>query len=327
LLTVTNRGQEPAGEVVIACEFDEPLVFPGSADKRVTQQLGSLGPGESRQVALTLTSRLPGAHCGRFTVTAAGVEAVWKSVCVEYVPRQLQLTVVGPTRRTVGSRAEFNIKLVNVTAQELKGVTATATFDRVLVPREITTGGELSDNRVRWNVGTLQPGEGVQLQIEFETQSPSAQACVQFETAGQTLPEEQLERCLQIFAAKGPLDVQVADTHDPLKVGTETEYVITVRNGGLRPADDVAVTAQMPNLLRITSAEVRLNGQPLKVDFQIDGQELRFRPANSLAANSELQYHIRAKGLQPGDAELRVTVSSQALTEPIEVAEPTTVYE
>jgi hypothetical protein len=84
-LTIWNPGDEPLDEVVIESDFDEPLVFPGRAEKRVTQSVGRLGPRESREMALTLVGERPGRHCARFTVTIEGREAVWKSVCVEFV--------------------------------------------------------------------------------------------------------------------------------------------------------------------------------------------------------------------------------------------------
>ncbi|HCO27184.1 MAG TPA: hypothetical protein DIT97_30825, partial [Gimesia maris] len=113
-LIIKNASDRSVRNVLLECEFDAALMFPGRREKKIGQRLGTLQPGESKEISLTLFSDVLGSHCCRFRALADGDELVWKSVCVEYEKKQLDLSVVGPSSRSIGSRAEYNLKLSNV---------------------------------------------------------------------------------------------------------------------------------------------------------------------------------------------------------------------
>jgi hypothetical protein len=127
-------------DVVVECEFDSTLAFPGKDGTRVRRAVGTLAAGETKKVVLSLSSGMVGRHCCRFSVMSGGIEVVWKSVCVEFVERNFDVEILGPTARTVGSRAEFVVKIVNRSKQELKDVNLVLRHDPQLVPREATEG-------------------------------------------------------------------------------------------------------------------------------------------------------------------------------------------
>ena len=116
-VTLRNTSDRPLEGLTVHCQFDDALVFTGSDRREVVHRLERLPPGESKEIALTLTSDKTGSHCCWFMVTrdeaGSPVELVSRQVCVEFATRQVEIDVVGPTERTEGSRAEFNITLVN----------------------------------------------------------------------------------------------------------------------------------------------------------------------------------------------------------------------
>ncbi|HTI52455.1 MAG TPA: hypothetical protein VL475_15935, partial [Planctomycetaceae bacterium] len=179
-VTVRNSSDGPVSNVMVECRFDEPLVFTGSDKHRVVQRFEQLLPGEVKELALSLYSNDIGAHCCRFAVrTGEGAaEGSEKSVCVEFVSRQLQIDLLGPTRRTEGSRAEFTITLTNHSVRTLTDVKALLSHDQALVPREASAGRETKPGNLTWDLGTLQPMESIQLQVDFECRSLARRACV-----------------------------------------------------------------------------------------------------------------------------------------------------
>lgn len=324
-LGVRNSGEAAAENVAVEVEFDDGLIFPGRAERQVSQSLGRLLPGEPREVALTLVAGRTGTLCARFLVTVGETEAAWKSVCVEVVPRQLQLEIVGPPQRTIGSRAEFTIKLVNASSEVLAGVQATATYDAALTPREGSAGAQQKPGSVSWNLGDLQPGEGVHLQLEFECRVASESACLTAEVTGTGIPSERLEKCLRVIPRQGSVDVQVLDRLDPVKLGDETEYVVTVQNRDLRAVRGLAFSADVPRELEIVSTELNQNGRPLPVRADVKDGQVAFEAVDTLAPDDVLTYHIRVRALATGDASFAARLTHSGSPEPVEVVEPTTV--
>ena len=110
-------------------------------------------------------SRDLGSHCCRFSAkhreTDRDIEAVWKSVCVEFVPQLMQVEFRGPTQRTVGSRAEFNLHVTNLSPQPIDNVRVSLTHDAALVAREATQGAAQKPGNLTWSLGMLKPRDGL----------------------------------------------------------------------------------------------------------------------------------------------------------------------
>ena len=324
-LVIRNAGDEAADDVAIDSEFGEALVFPGQRDKKVRQNLGRLTPGETKEVALTLVSDEIGRHHCRFTVTSQDVESVWKTVFVEFLPKRLDIEIVGPSSRTLGSRAELTVKLANTSSESIDDVRVILTHDAALAPKEATTAAVQEGDTLNWQLETLRAGEGVQLQVEFECSVPARRACVLVTVTGRNIPEEQAEICLEVVPVEGILDIQIDDRGDPVKVGEETEYRISVTNRGLQAARQIQLTAVVPSRLRVLSARVLEGERQLNVDFNVQGQELVFDTIPSLAADGRLSFSVHAKALQAGDAEFCVQLTHDARVKPVEIREMTTI--
>ncbi|MFO0917835.1 MAG: hypothetical protein U0872_05905 [Planctomycetaceae bacterium] len=118
-LTVKNPTGARMQNVQVICEFDDGLTFPGSTSKSVTHKIPRIDPGDARSSSLTLVSETPGKYEGRCRVQVNDQTVIQKTATVEFVARQLDWQWQGPAVRSVGSRAEFNIPLVNVTDADL----------------------------------------------------------------------------------------------------------------------------------------------------------------------------------------------------------------
>jgi uncharacterized repeat protein (TIGR01451 family) len=324
-LVVTNLGDEPIAEVAVATEFDKGLQFPGKVDKHAEQSLGTLAARETKEVSLTLVGDIPGRQCARFSVTSRGSEQVWKSVCVEFVPRTLEVRIVGPKRRTLGSQAEFNIKVSNTGSKPLNKITTILGFDSPLKVAEASSGWAKHSDGLSWDLGTLKPGEGVQIQVEFDCVAEAERTCLTVTVTGEEIPDEDQQQCLVIEAVRGVIELQVADTDDPIRDGDEFDYVVTVRNRGLQAAQGIVVRAQVPDGMRVVSTEVTEGETQLTLGVKIDGSDLTFDLRDNLGQDKELTYRIRVKTTRTGDGEFRAEVVHAGSRTPIESREPTTV--
>ena len=199
-LTLHNVGAAAAENVVLETDFDDPLIFPGRPEKKVRRSIGTLAAGETREILLTLVSRDIGQGCARFSVIVNGMERVWKSVCVDFIKRQLNVNLDGPTESRFGGRAEFTLSLVNVTENVLQETHVRLTYGNVLSPKSGSAGAVRKPGSIDWDLGELQPGERVQLEVEFECQAVTDQTCLEIQISSDGVPDEHLEACLEITA-------------------------------------------------------------------------------------------------------------------------------
>ena len=325
LLTVKNSGDETAENVVVDCDFDDNLVFPGSDEKQIKQTLGRLVPGETKEVGLTLVSDQLGKHSCRFTVTSDDLEKVWKSVAVEFLPKQLELSIIGPTHRTVGSKAEFLIKLANISEQPLSEIQVIVSNDASLTPHEASEGIVKQNGSLVWKIESLGAKQGMQLQLEYACNLVAEQACMQVKVLGSNFPDERAERCLQVTPISGILDLQIRDTQDPVKLGEEIEYVVEVRNRGLQDARKIQLSAKIPEGAQVLSAQTFADKQQL--DFDVENSRLTFSTVEFLAPDAVLSYSIQLKAMQTGDLQFSVGLSHVLSTSPTVVREWSTVNE
>jgi uncharacterized repeat protein (TIGR01451 family) len=330
-LVIRNVGDRPQPDLVVHCRFDDGLVFSGSDKREVVRRLDRLAPGESRDMALTLSSEILGSHCCWFTVARLEeqdeVEVISKQVCVDYVVRQVDIEIVGPAQRTEGSRAEFNVSLSNNSSKTILGAQVVVSYDKALVPRELSTGAEQKPGQLIWRLGTLEPFEKVQFQMEFECRAQAHRASLAVEVNGANLTGDTDEACLEIVAVPGTLDLRISDGDDPLEVGQTGTYQVTVENIGLQAARRVLLEAVASDNLRIRSAMVRTAGTDVPLKHQQEGNKLLFDVMEQLDPGTHLVYTIEVEALRPGLGELRASLTSALTSTPVTTAEPTTIVE
>ncbi len=311
-LTLQNTGDQPAKNVMIESRFEDGFIFPGSDDRQVKQTIGTLAPGESRDLKLSLSSEHAGFHCVEFALLATGTKAVMKKVCVEYRDSAVSLEVNGPVKRMVGGNAEWNLTVLSRDFLPVTGAEVVLDYDSTyLKPVGGSDGARQELGKITWPLGSLQVSERVELQVEFQCLMPVDSTCLSFQVSADGKPQQSQESCLAIERRLGALEVDVQDARDPVKAGDELEYVISVTNRDLRSVHDVQVTATLPGLFRASATEVREGQQVLTaVRANVEGSVIRFDSVDVLAPDAKLTYRVKVKALQPGTDRLLVSISS-----------------
>lgn len=324
-VVVRNNGTETITGVLVNVDFDEAFVFPGRAEKRLKKDLGQLLPGQSREMRLTLTSDQLGKHVCRFSTTAEGITAIKREVLVEFINPKLQVELVGPARRTVGSRAEFTVKIANTSDKAIDDLRVTLQHDATLTPHIATGGFKREEHSLRWSLGRLEAGAGIQVQAEFDCRQLSEQACITAEARSTELSTDPIESCLTVVAVPGLLDLRVSDRTDPVKVGEEAEFEITVQNLGLQAVSEVQLDVQTSEHLRAATHTAKVGDREIKLTTTQRDGTLRLVLPDPLPPDATLRIALRATALQPGDAELRVVANAGADGTPAESSEFTSI--
>ncbi len=324
-VVVRNDGTETMANVLVNVEFEDALVFPGSEERRLKKSLGQLLPGQSREMRLTLTSSRLGQHECKFSVTADGSDPIEQTAKVEFIDAKLLVRLVGPARRTVGSRAEFTVKVANTSDQPIDDLQVTLHHDSALTPHVATGGFQKEEHSLRWSLGRLEAGAGVQVQAEFDCRQLSEQACITAEARSEQLSAVAVEDCVTVVAVPGLLDLRVSDRTDPLKVGDDAEFEITVQNLGLQSVSEVQLDVQTSEHLQAGTHAAKLDDREVTLTQTDRDGTLRITLQDSLPPDATLRIILRAKVLRPGDAELRVVATVGSDGSPVETNEFTSI--
>jgi len=112
---------------------------------------------------------------------------------------------------------------------------------------------------------------------------------------------------------------QVADSVDPIEVGGETTYEVHVVNQGSKAASNVRLTAVLPPEM-----------QPLAADgptrYAVQGDRVSFEGLARLAPKADATYHVRVKGVRPGDLRVSFQLQTDEMQSPVTKEESTQVY-
>jgi uncharacterized repeat protein (TIGR01451 family) len=120
--------------------------------------------------------------------------------------------------------------------------------------------------------------------------------------------------------ALSALLLEVVDTNDPVLVGQDTTYAITVRNQGFGPARNVRVQATLPAGLQFLDAAGT-------TPVEMAGQTLEFAPVPVLAAGDQATWRVRVRAAQVGNVQFQLRMQSDEMDEAAVESEPTRLYE
>jgi uncharacterized repeat protein (TIGR01451 family) len=316
-INVTNPGSGPATNVLLSDAFDPGLEHSSRANP-VELPIGTLNPGETKTVPLTLTPRQVGRLVNRVTATADGNLRARAEHPVIVQQAQLTLSKSGPAARYVDRPAVFDIRVGNPGDVPVNNVVVRDQLPPELTFTSATQGGQLADGQVVWNVGTLQPREEKLVQVTTRAGKLTPRTVnVAVATADPGL-RVQAEAALEIRGVPA-FRLEVKDIDDPIEVGARTTYTIDVTNQGSLPGNGVQITALVPAQMRLIGA----NG-PSKPDIQ--GQKVTFPAVDGLQPKQTLHYTVDVEALQAGDARFRVELRSATLSEPVIEEESTNIY-
>ena len=116
------------------------------------------------------------------------------------------------------------------------------------------------------------------------------------------------------------LQVEVVDKVDPVQVGQETVYEISIINEGSGPDANLQVTAELPDGLTFVRGE---GSTPI----QAAGKMLTMTSVPTLPAGERVTWYVTAKADKPaGATKFTVMAKSAGVPDAVEEQEPTRLY-
>jgi uncharacterized repeat protein (TIGR01451 family) len=316
-IRISNTGSGSATGVVLGQNVPAALKHP--AGNQLEFEVGTLAPGEAREIELVLSAVQAGTVTNTLTVQADGNLTTETIAKFEVVAPALAVTIKGPNRRYLERRATYTVSISNPGTATAKGVELMTRLPKGLKFVKANNAGtyDSATHTVYWSLDELPSNEtGTVTLIALPVEAGPQKLRVETKSAqGLTASAEQTTRVEGLAA----ILFEVADVNDPIEVGEETTYEVRVVNQGSKASTDIVLVADLPvGILPISTA-----GPTRGV---IEGQRVIFQALPRLAPKADTTYRIRVKGQRPGDLRIRVQLQTAEMTSPVTKEESTRVY-
>ncbi len=314
-IKVTNTGNFSAHDVVVTDTIPRGLSH-DSGQSSITSQVGTLAPGESRNITLQTTATETGRHCNLASVSASNANSADAKDCVEVAQVGLKIEKDGTEKQFVGKKASYDIVATNTGDLPLEDVVVTDTVppqNRLLS----APGASIEGNTATWTVD-LPAGQSKRFKVnvrglEGGTYCNRVSARdVNYNLSGNS------EACTE-WTGHPALLIEVIDTVDPLLIGDKTTYEIQITNQGTARDTNVGLNVNVPAELKIVSASGSTNGT-------ISGNAISFAPYPVLQAKEVINFRVVTEAVTTGDSRFRVKMNSDLLKTPVPEEESTQVY-
>jgi uncharacterized repeat protein (TIGR01451 family) len=183
-IVVRNRGLAAANGAVLETLLPAGLTHPGGSD--LENDIGTLGPGETRQIALRVTPTAAGDLTQRVRLTVPGEEPVERQVLLRAQDLRLRLVANGPHTLVDGWPASYELSLRNEGADVLPQARLVASLPSGLAFVGADGRGVYAaeTHSVAWDLGDLRPGEERSLLWNGMARGSGEQVCEATVTSG-----------------------------------------------------------------------------------------------------------------------------------------------
>jgi uncharacterized repeat protein (TIGR01451 family) len=316
-IRVSNPGSGVATDVVL--NEHVPAALQHEAGPELEYEIGTLAPGETREIELELKTVKPGPVLNMLSVRGAGQLHVEHRSPLTVLAPALDVALEGPKRRYLDRQASYTVWVSNPGTANAEEVELSAVLPAGLEFVSANNAGQYdpATRRVQWLLEELPPNQKGSVVLNVLPVETGEQPLRVSGSAKRGLSAEKQESLM--IEGLSAILFQVADVADPIEVGGETSYEIRVVNQGSKAATNVQIVAFVPGEMRPTAAEG-------PTAYRIDGQQVLFQPLSKLAPKADTTFRIRVQGLAPGDLRIRVQLTSDDIRTPITKEESTRVY-
>ncbi|MFQ3651987.1 MAG: CARDB domain-containing protein [Gemmataceae bacterium] len=316
-LVISNPGDGSADAVKISAVLSSGLEH--ARGNKLDFEIGSLSPGESRNVTLLCASRAGGVQKVDVTAIADHGLKATDSCPVQVIMPRLDISIVGPRLRYLDRKARYTLKVTNPGDAPATNVTVADIVPAGFKVLAASHGGrwDSQTRMVSWFLGEIAPGDS--REVEMEVQAVSSGNHTHKATAvGARGLRAECELTTKVEGVAAML-VELIDTEDPIEVNGETVYEVRITNTGSKTETDIKLVATVPDEMQFKNADG-------PVRYREEGKTILFEPIERLAPRADAIFRIKVKTLKAGSIRFKIQVSSANLTEPVVKMEPTRIY-
>ena len=314
-VVVRNTGDGPATNVQITDRLPDGLE---TEDGRTSVPISAavLEAGQAKQASFKVKAKRTGTFVNKVTATADGGLTAEASCTTVVRQPVLSVTKSGPDIRYVGRPLTYQITVSNTgdaPARETSLVDAVPGNTEFV---EASHGGRLAEGKVTWDLGTIAVGAAKTVTLKLKAAGRGVAR--NMATAVAICAEASGSATTKIEGIPAVL-LETIDVEDPIEVGANETYVITVTNQGSSEGTNVVVVCTLPPEEEYVSAD-----GPTRAS--VDGKKVSFAPLPSLDPKAKAVYRVVVRGTRAGDVRFKVTMTSDQAVIAVEETESTHIY-
>ncbi|MCH2181162.1 MAG: hypothetical protein MK108_04070 [Mariniblastus sp.] len=317
-IAVKNEGDGPATNVYVQEDVPQQLTFEDGI-RELEYPLGTLAPGQSKNVKLTLKASSAGKLNNTIVAFADGGLQSQHEVELEVVAPNLVATSDGPRKRYLRRQATHQLAVQNAGTARATNVEMVVRLPQGLRFVNTNNRGKYDRNThaVHWSMAELAPGQVATVDLTTVPMEVGDQN-IRFEALADLQQNTNVEHMMNVEHLTD-IFFDLDDVVDPIEVGSQTTYSLRIVNQGTQTANHVQVFVDMPEGIQPTAVEGDITSE-------IREQEILFAPITSLNPGDEITLKIHANGTRPGDHRIAVNLQSDGREINVTKQESTRVY-
>jgi uncharacterized repeat protein (TIGR01451 family) len=281
--------------------------------------LGDLASGEGKKVTINAKAN----RTGRFDNTANAVADGGLTATSGNAPvviTQPQLTLASDCTGTsfIGRNFTHNYTVRNTGDGVCENATVCITIPSGTSVVRMTGNGTQTGNQVCFNVGNLAPGAEAVVGVTLSSGGPGAFTSTASANCG--CAEPATSTCTTNVTGIPAVLLEVIDIEDPIEVGNNETYVITVTNQGSAQDTNIAIRATL-------AAEQEFVSASGATAHSVSGKSVAFAPLATLAPKARAEWRVTVKAIAAGDVRFAVQMDTDQLTSPVNETEATNQYQ
>ena len=315
---VTNTGTGEATNVKIVDQLPDGLVTT-DGKRSVNIGAGTLAAGKSATYKVMTKAGKTGVYRNSATASAdGGLKAGSDETTTKVTQPVLSITKTGSEKLYLSRQLRYEITVSN------KGdAVATDTVIEDTVPDDVegiktNAGGKLVGSKLVWEIGDLASGASKKVTVAytpknagtFSNKATVTAYCADAVSASARTVVEGIAAIL----------LEVIDVSDPIEVGQNETYVITVTNQGSAPDTNIIVKCMLEENMQYVSSSGATSGT------SSDGMVV-FDALGSLAPKAKATWRVVVKAVKAGDVRFKVAMMSDELGRDVQETEATNFYE
>jgi uncharacterized repeat protein (TIGR01451 family) len=315
--TVSNPGSGIATGVTLVEHIPAGLKHPAGAE--LEYNVGDLKPGESRQLQLHLKAVQAGTINNVITAKGDANLRAEHRFSFEVASAKLDVALNGPKRRYLEREATYQFSVANPGTAPAKQVELVAYLPPGLKFISANNAGryDAAARAVYWQMDELPVNQHGT--VELVTMPVAAgQFNLKVRGVAQRGVTDEKEQPVVVEGLAAVL-FQLSHTKDPLEIGGETTYEISIINQGSKASTNLQMAVVLPPELKPLAAE-----GPTR--YTIEDNKVLFEGLPQLAPKSVAAFRVRAKGIRAGDLRVRCQLMTDEMQRPVVKEESTRVY-
>lgn len=314
---VCNPGTGLAKGVVVRDTLPAGLTANGS--RNVEIPVGDLAAGECREVSVTAMAASTGEYCSPASArSAGGLTANSGEPCTVVVAPDLDITCNARDRQYINRNAQYDFEVTNSGDGVAKNTVVNVSLPAGAEFISASSGAVPSQGAVAFQVGDLGPNQSRNVSVTLR--SRVAGTIPVSATATGACADPVSTRCETVYRGIPAILLEVVDLIDPVEVGQQTTYRITVTNQGSAADKNIVVKCVLPDEEEFVSATGATG-------HRISGQEISFSPVATLAPGAQASWDLTVRATGEMDVRFAVEMTSDSFTRPIRETESTNLYE